>query len=265
MSAVDHKSSAIVWLVADVTPAQIGEPFAPPPARMIAVLSPDGVEIVRVPLTSQPFHVGRESNNDIVLQPDPEQLVSRRHCVLEPLGQRWYVRDLDSRNHVYIERAGERARADHAELLHGDAVCIKAETGRAATARHWRLVFSDPGQTRFAQAVTWLQYYPESETVWVLGGLHLPRRVEAPPKARRMLLYMLHRYQELDRPTDGVVAGQSELKSLLWPEDEDPQRRADSAVANVAWELRLTLGDEEQHMLQTVRDEGYRLVPYPQL
>lgn len=221
--------------------------------------------MLTVHLDAKPLRIGRERDNDIVLEPDPDQLVSREHCVIERVGQRWCVRDLDSRNHVYIERAGQRARVDHAELLHGDAVCVKADAEAAGATRHWRLVFSDPGQTRFAVAATWLQYYPESGTVWVLGGLQLPRPVDAPPKARRMLLFMLGRYRELEEPSDGVVASLAELKAVLWPEDADPQTRSDSAVANVAWELRPALGDEDQLLLQTVRDEGYRLVPRPKL
>jgi len=199
-----------------------------------------------------------------VLEPDREQLVSREHCVIEPVGQRWWVRDLGSRNHVYLERADHRAQVDHAELLHGDAVCLKADAETAEAPRHWRLVFSDPRQTQFAQVVARLQYYPESETVWVLGGLQLPRLVNAPPKARR-LLFMLGRYRELDEPSDGVVVSLAELKRVLWPGDADPQQRSDGAVANIAWELRPALGDEDQRLLHTVRDEGYRLVPWPKL
>jgi hypothetical protein len=248
-----------------VTSAEGGEQAARRRWPSLAVLSPDGEEVLTVRLDSAPLTIGRERHNDIVLEPDPEQLVSREHCVIERVGQRWCVRDLDSRNHVFIERAAQRARVERAELLHGDTVCVKADAESTTAPRHWRLVFSDPGQTQFAQALTWLQYYPESGTVWVLGGLQLPRRVNAPPKARRMLLSMLDRYRELDEPSDGVVVSLADLKSVLWPNDADPQRRADSAVANVAWELRPALGDEEQRLLQTVRDEGYRLVPRPRL
>jgi DNA-binding winged helix-turn-helix (wHTH) protein len=76
---------------------------------------------------------------------------------------------------------------------------------------------------------------------------------------------MLNRYRELEEPSDGVVVSLAELKTVLWPEDADSQKRAASAVANIAWELRPALGDEDQHLLQTVRDEGYRLVPRPKL
>lgn len=246
-----------------MTSDRIDEPPAPRHRPSIAVLSPDGQRILQVRLTGEPVRIGREQGNDIVLAPDPGQLVSREHCVVERTAQRWWVRDLDSRNHVYLERAGDRARVDQAELLHGDAICIRADVDDPDATTHWRLLFSDPGQTRFAQAAPWLQYFPESKTVWLIGGLQLPRRVEPPPKARRMLLFMLDRHRELNEPSDGVVASLAELKAALWPEDSDPQQRPDSAVANVAWELRPALADESQILLQTVRDAGYRLVPRP--
>jgi FHA domain-containing protein len=246
-----------------MTSIQPGAPAAARRGPSIAVLSPDGEEIGTVRLTGEPVRIGREPDNEIVLAPDPKQLVSREHCVIERRAQRWCVRDLDSRNHVYLERQGHRARVDRAELLHGDAVCVKADADDSDPPGLWRLLFSDPGQTQFAQAVAWLQYFPESATVWLLGGLHLPRRVDPPPKARKMLLFMLDRHRELGEPSDGVVVSLAELKAALWPDDADPQRRADSAVANVAWELRPALGDEDQILLQTVRDAGYRLVPRP--
>jgi len=221
----------------------------------------------RLALRGDPVRVGREPDNDIVLAPDPGQFVSRQHCVIEPLGSHWRVRDLQSRNHVYVERAGHRSRVDGSELLHGDVVCIKADseaiTGQAGAGRHWRLAFSDPGQTVIAANAGWLQYYRGAETVWLMGGCQLPLRIEPKPKARRMLLFMLDRHWELGEPPEGVVVSLSRLKDVLWAEDADPQARRNGDVANVAWELREALQDKDQQLLRTVRDEGYRLVPRP--
>lgn len=231
----------------------------------LTILSPDGNDRGMVLLAGEPIRIGRGADNDIVLDPDPAQVVSREHCVVEPVGRRWWVRDLDSRNHTYVERAGMRAEVDRAELLHGDSVCLQADRDAALTGggdvRSWRLAFSDPGETRLASQGKWLQYFPASETVWVLGGGQLPLRVTAPPKARRMLLLLLARHRELGEPRDGVLAGHAELKAALWPEDSDDQLRSDGAVANVAWELRGALGDDEGRLLQTVSGAGYRLVP----
>ncbi len=229
------------------------------------MLSPDGEHHATIALQGRAVRVGREADNDIVLAPDLAQLVSREHCVIEPTGRRWWLRDLESRNHTFLERSGQRARIDHEELLTGDAVCVlaDAETAGAPPARHWRIVFSDPGQTQLARLAGWLQYFPAAETVWVLGGVALPRRVDAPPKARRMLLVMLARHRELGEPAEGVMVSQRTLKAALWPDDGDPERRTDSALANVAWELRAALGDEQHEFLRTEKNEGYRLVPRP--
>ena len=240
-------------------------PASPGPA--MTVVSPDGDDRGVVALAGEPIRVGREPDNDIVLDPDPARVISREHCIIERVGRRWWMRDLDSRNHTYLERRGVSAQVDRVELLHGDAVCLHAdgpaERVEGSDARFWRLAFSDPGETQLATPLKWLQYFPASQTVWVLGGVQLPQRVNARPKARRMLLFMLARYRELDEPRDGVFASHAELKAALWSDDSDPQCRSDGAVANVAWELRPALGDDDQRLLQTETGAGYRLVPRP--
>jgi serine/threonine protein kinase/DNA-binding response OmpR family regulator len=238
-----------------------------PVAPSLAVMTPEGEEFGRFDLGAAApavLRVGRERHNDIVLAPDPDRLIGRKHCTIERVGQRWHVRDLDSRLHVFLERSGQRAPVAHCELIHGDVVCLGADKNSSddTRARHWRLAYSDPATTQVGRAAHWLAYYPTSEVVWVLGGWDLPRRVRARPKARRMLLSMLARHHELDTPPDGVFVTNSELKAVLWPEDADPQARPDSAVANVAWELRAALGDDQQ-FLHTVRNSGYRLTPRP--
>ncbi len=234
------------------------------PQPVLTVLSPDGEDRGSLPLAGLPVHVGRAVDNDIVLGPDPAQIVSRMHCVVEPVGTRWWVRDLDSRNHTYIERVGVRAQVGYAELLHGDAVCLQAdraaERAAAGEDRYWRLAFSDPGQTQLATRNRWLQCFPASGIVWVHRSDQLPHLFEGPPNARRMLLHLLARHRELGEPGDGVLASYEELKRAIWPDDSAPQLRSESTVANVAWELRKGLRDDGQ-LLQTVGGSGYRLVP----
>jgi hypothetical protein len=227
-------------------------------------LTPSGDVLSTINLTADPVKVGRGASNDIVLLPDPDQLVSRAHCRIELLDEHWYVRDLSSRNHVYVERRGILARVDRAELLHDDQVCLHASK-RTDMPEHWRIVFSDPGQTASTDQARWLQYFPSSQTIWMLGGVELPRQLDLKPKSRRMLTFMLARHHELAEPPDGVLISLDELKSALWPRDTQPLLRTDGEVQNIAWELRRTLGELEERtgFLRTVRDEGYRLVPRP--
>jgi len=238
----------------------------PSPAPALVVVSPDGEELAAVPLATEPIWIGRWPDNDVILDPDPEKVTSRKHCVVERVEWRWRVRDLHSRNHTYLERQGERARVDHAELVDGDAVCIEADSADDASTgnvRCWRLKFTDPEGTVTASETRWLQYLRASQTVWLHGPGRLPRRVEAKGKARRLLLFLLERYCEHDEPRDGVPASHAELKAALWPQDNDPQARSDSDVTNVAWELREALDDPGQQLLRTETGAGYRLVPRP--
>ncbi len=239
---------------------------APSPPPALIVVSPDGEDLGPVSLATKPIRIGREPDNDVILHPDPAQVISREHCVVERVGRRWWVRDLDSRNHTYLERQGERAQVDHVELVDGDAVCIQADSAEDAITgkvRCWRVAFTDPGGTRGTSETRWLQYFSASETVWVHGGGRLARRVDARGKARRMLFFLLARYRERDEPRDGVFASHAELRAVLWPEDGDAQTRSDGDVANVAWGLREALDDEDQKLLQTEIGAGYRLVPRP--
>ncbi|NBF00951.1 type VI secretion system-associated FHA domain protein TagH [Pseudomonas sp. Fl5BN2] len=59
--------------------------------------------------------IGRSSDNDWVL-PDPERLVSAKHCVIQYKDGRYYLTD-NSTNGVELVRAGIRMRRGNSELL----------------------------------------------------------------------------------------------------------------------------------------------------
>jgi Nif-specific regulatory protein len=73
------------------------------------------------PLSGQEVRIGREADNEILLA-DPA--VSRSHCLLEPLGPGYEIRDLDSRNGTFVNGVPVRKHA----LEHGDRV----EIGRSS-------------------------------------------------------------------------------------------------------------------------------------
>lgn len=67
--------------------------------------------------------LGRAADNDWVL-PDPERLVSARHCVIQFKDGRYYLTD-DSTNGVELVRAGIRLRRGNSEqLLDGEVIRI---------------------------------------------------------------------------------------------------------------------------------------------
>ncbi len=94
-------------------------------------------------LGDAPLVVGRDAHCDV---PIPDAKVSRRHCVIEPLGGgRWRVRDLGSGNGTRVNgqtvETHELAREDVVEvgdakvLFAGEAASVVAETAPAPPAR----------------------------------------------------------------------------------------------------------------------------------
>lgn len=76
-----------------------------------------------VALSTRPIAIGRHPDNDIVIQDD---LASRFHCVVEPDGDGFRLRDLGSRNGTKLNDE----RIDVASLKPGDVIRIGAKTFR---------------------------------------------------------------------------------------------------------------------------------------
>jgi serine phosphatase RsbU (regulator of sigma subunit)/pSer/pThr/pTyr-binding forkhead associated (FHA) protein len=82
----------------------------------------------RVALTSLPFRIGRQSDNDLVLR---DNRISRNHAVIEADGEGYCIRDLASRLGVYVNGT----RIAHQRLLNADQVHFGPEDS-------YRLVFT---------------------------------------------------------------------------------------------------------------------------
>ena len=72
--------------------------------------------------------IGRDDQNTLAIA-DPA--LSRRHCVIEPRGERLVLRDLDSRNGVFVNgsRVAEQPLADGDQIRIGDSVLLVVATG----------------------------------------------------------------------------------------------------------------------------------------
>jgi len=82
------------------------EPVAPAgPRRTLVLTAEDGQEL-RV--GGQPVRIGRGVDNDLVLR---DVRVSRQHAAIEPSGDGWIVRDMNSTNGTYLE--GRRVNEAH--------------------------------------------------------------------------------------------------------------------------------------------------------
>ncbi|HVS63293.1 MAG TPA: adenylate/guanylate cyclase domain-containing protein [Thermoanaerobaculia bacterium] len=87
------------------------------------------------PLESGPIHVGRGSENELVL---PDFSVSRRHAELREHDGEWFVRDLDSTNGVQLNRVPireERIRADDSLKIGIFELAVERQPAREAPRR----------------------------------------------------------------------------------------------------------------------------------
>ena len=75
----------------------------------VVLFAPDGARMGAFELSDRRVTVGRlEGANDIVLEPDPELLVTRAgHCAFEHDGTSWFVVDGGGVNGTYLRRAGD--------------------------------------------------------------------------------------------------------------------------------------------------------------
>jgi hypothetical protein len=231
---------------------------SPHGARRTVELPNERVSIGRASPTSDP---------DIVLEPDPQQRVSRIHCVLEFRAIAWYVSDNTTVNGTLLRRGAQTHRLEGAaRLAHGDTILILGAVDPSGEAGYWRLTYVDPYVTTPATFVPSMpEDRPRVECDWV--GARLFRRIDGQrtevaglrPKAYQLVRHMA----ELSERNHGapVVCTYAELITALWgaPHEWAPGRSfTKEDVRDVVNEVRarLELDKSRPRLLETVRGAG---------
>jgi hypothetical protein len=90
-------------------------------ARLIAFL-PNRPAVARLVTTDRATRIGRAPGQDLCLD---HPSVSREHALIEPAGDAWLLRDLDSKNGTFLDgkRVREATITDTAWLRFGDVMC----------------------------------------------------------------------------------------------------------------------------------------------
>jgi FHA domain len=243
---------------------------SPPPAwetgldARLIVHGPDGDERERFDLAGDRVTIGRlASLNDIALEPDPQQLVTRQeHCALERAGSRWFVVDTGSVNGTYVRRRGDLERVrGRIELADGDAVCIVASLSEDRKPTYWELDFDDRGRTRGASLAprpACLAYDGEQARLFLVQG---SSRQEIPlrPQTHRLVRFMAERNAAGEGAP--VLCTHAELMEAVWA---DEPRHTREELNKLFWELRRKLeplGAEE--LFESERGLGYRMRSCP--
>jgi DNA-binding winged helix-turn-helix (wHTH) protein len=233
----------------------------------LVVHGPDGAHIADLELSGSRVTVGRLPENDVVLQPDPDRLVTRSaHCTLERDGARWVVVDGGSVNGTFVRRGGELRRVEgRAALRDGDVVCVVATIEEADQRRYFELAFTAPGDSQAtrpvpesaafaADAAECLSYDAEAaRLVLVRGGERHELQIRA--QAHRLVRFMAERNAAAGGTP--VLCTHEELMHAVWG-DEPMHTRVE--LARLMWELRKKLEPfGAGHLIENERRLGYRL------
>jgi len=241
----------------------------------LRITAPDGTRTVHE-LTEPRTRIGRAAvgnEPELSLDPDPQRLVSRVHCVVEQVEGSWTVTDNASHNGTLLRRAGETVRVlGTSELRHGDTILVLGHITEDGQAEYWRLTFDDPFRT-----VSGLSHLvppaPRPDPYLVYDWVQMRViRVEGEertqvdglsPQAHRLIRYLA----DLSRKNNGspVACSHAELVQMLWgrPEEWPPGRTYDESnlrnVVNNA-RKRIERDPSKPRLLLTERNIGYRLV-----
>jgi len=229
---------------------------------LLEVRGPDGQELT-IELSKDRLTIGRYRDfNDISLEPDPQQLVTRKaHCAIERDAEGWWVVDNGSVNRTFMQ-SGKMVEVvnGRAQLLDGDVIRILGRLVEGGEPTYWELTFRDPLKTQRAVQVTQVEYL---EYDWIQARLF---RVDGPnreetralrPQEHKLIRYMDQRNRANENIP--VMCNFDELIIAVW--GEEPYH-TEGELSHLIWELRqkLETDPKEPRFLQTVRGLGYRLV-----
>jgi hypothetical protein len=192
-----------------------------------------------IQLAKDRMTIGRfRALNDIGLEPDPQQLVTRRaHCIIEREIDTWWVIDNGSVNRIFVLRDNQMEVVNgRTAIEEGDTIRILGMITENGAPAYWNMVFHDPLKTnRFTQDsdAICLEYdWLEAKLFQVKGS----RRNEI--RNLRPQEHKIIRYMDQRNRANGYVAVMctyEELMTAIWGEEPG---HAESDVNHLIWELR---------------------------
>lgn len=226
---------------------------------------PNG-EQLELKLTKDRLTIGRFAEfNDLALEPDPQQLVSRKvHCAIERNTGGWWVVDNGSVNKTFIQQNGILHVVNgRARLNSGDTVCILGKLTDNGKPIYWQITFNDPYQTQVFKIIPEL---PHLEYDWLQAKLFrvdLSNQEEVcnlRPQEHKLIRYMDQRNRS--NGNVAVMCSYDELIGAIWG---DEPGHVEAEVTRLVWGLRKKIEPDPQNpqFLETVHGLGYRLYTEP--
>ena len=228
---------------------------------ILRVHGPDGVTF-DVELDKDRMTIGRFAElNDIGLEPDPQQLVTRRaHCVLEHEEDVWWVYDNGSVNRTFIRRDQAVEVVNGRALLRdGDAVRILGMLYEDDEPAYWELEFCDPLRTNRvynAPQIACIEYDWIQARLFRIEGSHREEIGNLRPQEHKLVRYMEQRNRA--NHNTPVMCTYEDLIEAIWGDEPD---HMNSEVNHLVYGLRqkIEVDPSEPQFLQSVPGLGYRL------
>ena len=226
------------------------------------VQGPDGQQF-SVELAKNQVTIGRfEQFNDVALQPDPQQLITRKvHCAVERDAHGWWVVDNGSVNRTLVRRETEvEVVRGRASLTEGDCIRILGKLTETGDPLYWELTFNDPLGTRHAghvPSVGYLEYDWIQARLFRVDGTSRQEIHDVRPQEHKLIRYMDQRNRANGNVP--VMCTYEELLTAIWGEEP---HHTETEVNHLIWELRKKLEPDpkEPKFLEMARGLGYRLV-----
>ncbi len=231
----------------------------------LQVHGPGGEEFT-VELKKDHLTIGRfAAFNDIGLEPDPQQLITRKaHCSIERQLESWVVVDNGSVNRTFIERAQQmEIVSGRVPLQEGDTIKVLGLLTEEGDPLYWELTFRDPQQTNrvvSGPGMITLEYDWIQARLLRIEGSH-SEEVRLRPQEHKLIRYMEQRNRANGNVP--VMCTYDELINAVWG---DEIGHTESEINHLVYGLRqkTEIDPRSPQFLQTVQGLGYRLDTNPQ-
>jgi pSer/pThr/pTyr-binding forkhead associated (FHA) protein len=218
----------------------------------------------KFPIDKDKIIIGRLNDiNDISLQPDPQQLVTRyMHCSIEIKNCTSWIIDNASKNGTFLKRNNiiQKVKGE-IRLQDNDKIMILGNIGSDETLKYWELLYKDPLATVNIENCTPVLIYD-----WIQAKLFINKEDKQTvinsltPMEHKLLRYMDQRNKDNDNIP--VMCTYDELISAFW---DDGYSHTMNDVNHLVQGLRKKIEPNYKTpiFLVNIRGMGYRLISNP--
>lgn len=218
----------------------------------------------KIKLSKERTLIGRLPDiNDISLQPDPQNLVTRyMHCFIEIRNSIGWLVDNASKNGTFLERDNTMQKiSGEIKLQDNDCVKILGEINDDNTVKYWELTYKDPLATKDVVKENTAIVYD-----WIQARLIITREgkqevIGSLTPLEHKLLRFMDQKNKLNNNVP-VMCSYDELISAIW---DDIYSHTPNDVNHLIAALRKKIEKDHKKplILTNIRGLGYRFITNP--